>query len=163
MSRSPLVNRILLLCVALTLASAPQISLSAEDVYEKQKVVYQLNKYGPQKQTAVLRNVQNHINAVGAENIELAIVMHGDGLSLLLYPDALSETKMKEANADDQMQARIAGLKQQGVVFQVCANTIKGRDVDVDDLYDIDDADIVPSGVAEIAKLQAEGYSYLRP
>jgi intracellular sulfur oxidation DsrE/DsrF family protein len=82
---------------------------------------------------------------------------------LLLYPDALSETKMKEANADDQMQARIAGLKQQGVAFEVCANTLKGRDVDVDDLYDVDEADIVPSGVAEIAKLQAEGYTYLRP
>ncbi len=163
MFRSQLIRRIPLVFVVLTLTTATQVCASAEDTYEKQKVVYHLNEYGPQKQTAVLRNVQNHINAVGAENIELAIVMHGDGLSLLLYPDALSETKMKEANADDQMQARIAGLKQQGVAFQVCANTIKGRDVDVDDLYDVDDADIVPSGVAEIAKLQAEGYTYLRP
>lgn len=163
MFRARLINRIPLLCVALSLAAATSVSLSAEEAYEKQKVVYHLNEYGPQKQTAVLRNVQNHLNAVGADNIELAIVMHGDGLSLLLYPDALSETKMKEANADDQMQARIAGLKQQGVAFQVCANTLKGRDVDVDDLYDVDEADIVPSGVAEIAKLQAEGYTYLRP
>jgi intracellular sulfur oxidation DsrE/DsrF family protein len=163
MFRARLVNRIPLLCVALSLAAATSVSLSAEEAYEKQKVVYHLNEYGPEKQTAVLRNVQNHINAVGADNIELAIVMHGDGLSLLLYPDALSETKMKEANADDQMQARIAGLKQQGVAFEVCANTLKGRDVDVDDLYDVDEADIVPSGVAEIAKLQADGYTYLRP
>ncbi len=133
------------------------------EAYEKQKVVYHLNKYGPQKQTAILRNVQNHINAVGAETIDLAIVIHGDGLSLLLYPEALSETKMKDANADGQMQARIAGLKQQGVAFKVCANTIKGRGVDVDDLYDVDEADIVPSCVAEIAKLEAEGYTYLRP
>jgi intracellular sulfur oxidation DsrE/DsrF family protein len=31
------------------------------------------------------------------------------------------------------------------------------------DLYDVDKADIVPSGVAELAKLQAEGYTYIKP
>ena len=30
-------------------------------------------------------------------------------------------------------------------------------------LYDVDQEDIVPSGVAEIAHLQAEGYSYVKP
>jgi intracellular sulfur oxidation DsrE/DsrF family protein len=66
--------------------------------------------------------------SVGAGNIDLKVVLHGDGLSLLLYPDALKETKMKEANATDEMQARIAGLKQQGVQFDVCANTLsQGR------------------------------------
>lgn len=158
-----ILNRGPSLCAAfvfVALASAPAF---ADEGYEKQKVVYHLNEYGPKQQTAALRNVQNHLNAVGAENIELAVVMHGNGLSLLLYPDALSETKMKEANADDQMQARIAGLKQQGVEFKVCANTLKGRNVEIDDLYDADEADIVPSGVAEIAKLQAQGYTYLKP
>ncbi len=162
MFRHPVLNRIAFLCALFSLAAAASTTAVASDAYEKQKVAYHLNEHGPQKQTAVLRNVQNHINAVGAENLELAVVMHGDGLSLLLYPDALSETKMKEANADDQMQARIAGLKQQGVAFKVCANTLKGRNVEVDDLYDVDEADIVPSGVAEIAKLQAEGYTYLK-
>lgn len=138
-------------------------ALAETSAYEKQKVVYHINYYGAKEQTAALRNVQNHINAVGAENLELAVVMHGDGLALLLYPDAVEDTKMKEGNADDQMQARIAGLKQQGVGFKVCANTLKGRNVAVDDLYDVDEADIVPSGVAELSKLQQQGYTYIKP
>ena len=31
------------------------------------------------------------------------------------------------------------------------------------DLYDVDQADIVPSGVAEVARLQGMGYSYIKP
>jgi intracellular sulfur oxidation DsrE/DsrF family protein len=129
----------------------------------KQKVVYHVNYYGPKEQTAALRNVQNHINAVGAENLDLRVVLHGNGVAMLMYPDSLEGTKMKEANANDEMQARIAGLKQQGVRFEVCANTLKGRNVPMDALYDTDQADIVPSGVAELAKLQGQGFSYIKP
>ena len=46
----------------------------------------------------------------------------------------------------------------------VCANTLRGKKVDYEnDLYDVSKADIVPSGVAELAKLQAEGYTYIKP
>ena len=101
---------------------------------DKQKVVYHINYYDANKQKAALRNVQNHINAVGAENLDLKIVMHGNGISLLMEPDALGSNKMKEGNSDANMQARIAGLKDQEVEFQVCSNTLKGRKVEVDDL-----------------------------
>jgi hypothetical protein len=90
--------------------------------------------------------------------------MHGDGLALLLYPDARDHTKMKMANADDQLQAKISGLKDQGIQFQVCANTLKGRKINAeDDLYDVSKADIVPSGVAQLAILQSQGYAYIKP
>ena len=131
---------------------------------DRQKVVYHLNDDDAGHETAVLRNVQNHINAVGAENLNLKVVMHGDGLALLLYPDAKQSTKMKQANATGEMQARIAGLKQHGVQFQVCANTLKGRNIDAkQDLYDVADEDIVPSGVAQRAILQGQGYAYIKP
>lgn len=151
----------------LTIALAGLLTVApvsaAENGYDKQKVVYHVNYYGADQQVGALRNVQNHINAVGAENLDVAVVMHGNGLSMLLYPDAVEETKMQEANADEQMQARIAGLKQQGVAFKVCANTLKGRNVEREDLYDADEADVVPSGVAELSKLQQQGYTYLKP
>lgn len=130
---------------------------------EKQKVVYHVNYYGAEQEAAALRNIQNHINAVGAENLDLKVVLHGDGLALLLEPDALTKTKMKEANATNELQAKVAGLKNQGIQFQVCANTLKGRKIDVDDLYDVSDADIVPSGVAQLAILQSQGYAYIKP
>lgn len=131
---------------------------------DKQKVVYHLNGDDPKQQADLVRNVQNHINAVGKDNLDLKIVVHGDGVSLLLTPDALAHTKMKAANADAEMQAKLAGLKDQGVQVQVCANTLKGRNVNAkDDLYDVAEADIVPSGVAQLAVLQNQGYAYIKP
>lgn len=150
----------LILMAAVTLGVGLAAPVFAGD---KQKVVYHINYYGAQHQTAALRNIQNHINAVGAENLDLRVVMHGDGVSLIMYPDAVGNNKMKEGNATDEMQAKIAGLKQQGVGFEICANTLKGRKVATSDLYDFDEADVVPSGVAELAKLQNEGFAYIKP
>lgn len=153
---------VLLLLLALMMVTG--VSL-ADERYGHQKVVYHINTDDPKTQVAALRNIQNHINAVGAENLDLKVVMHGDGLSLLLYPDSLAKLpKFKHANATDEMTARIDGLKTQGVGFLICGNTVKGRDVDLQaDLYDADPADVVPSGVAELAHLQAQGYTYIKP
>jgi len=155
-----LINSILAgLFVITGLGAGP--ALAADD---KQKVVYHINYDDPKLETAALRNVQNHINAIGADKLDLKVVLHGDGLALLLYPDAKGHTKMQMANANDEMQARIAGLKQQGVQFQVCANTLKGRKIDAkQDLYDVADADVVPSGVAQLGILQSQGYAYIKP
>lgn len=140
-------------------------SAIAGEYYGKQKVVYHINYDDPKKQAGALRNIQNHINAVGAENLDLKVVLHGNGLALLLEPDSLDKLKkFKHANANDKMTAKVTDLKGQGVDFQVCANTVRGRKVDVEsDLYDVDKADIVPSGVAEVAKLQQDGYAYIKP
>lgn len=136
----------------------------ADEGYGKQKVVYHINYDNAKAQAGALRNIQNHINAVGKENLDLKVVMHGKGLSLLLEPDMAAKTKLPAGNANDEIQAKIAGLKDQGVSFNVCANTLKGKQIDYkEDLYDVSEADIVPSGVAEIAKLQGMGYSYVKP
>lgn len=121
--------------------------------YGKQKVVYHIN-YDDEKQLkAALGNIQNHINAVGKENLDLRVVMHGNGLALL-----------QKANSDPDMQSKVINLKKQGIHFNVCANTLKGRKINYkNDLYDVSEQDIVPSGVAEIAALQQKGYTYVKP
>ena len=150
-----------LLALSFTTAQAG----TAKNGYNKQKVVYHINYDNPKKQAGALRNIQNHINAVGAENLELKVVLHGNGLALLLDPESLPKlTKFKHANANETMTAKIDSLKNQGVDFNVCANTVRGRKVDLEnDLYNVDEKDIVPSGVAEVAYLQAQGYSYVKP
>ena len=137
----------------------------ADNGYAKQKVVYHINYDDPKLQAGALGNIQNHINAVGKDNIDIKVVLHGNGLALLLEPDALEHLpKFKHANADEKMAAKIDGLKAQGVAFNVCANTVRGRKVDLEnDLYNVSKDDIVPSGVAEVAKLQQEGYVYIKP
>ena len=155
-----LMSVVLALTVGLGFAAT---GMAAGHEYGKQKVAYHVNYYDPKRQTGALRNIQNHINAVGAENLDLRVVMHGNGVSLLLEPDQVENTKMKAGNADENMTARISNLKDQGVTFKICANTHKGRKIDLEYLFDASEDDIVPSGVAEIAHLQAEGFSYLRP
>ncbi|MBU1192924.1 MAG: DsrE family protein [Gammaproteobacteria bacterium] len=130
---------------------------------EKQKVVYHINSGDAKEQLGALRNIQNHISAAGADSLDIKVVLHGDGLSLLLYPDALAKTKMMTANSTEEMQVKVEGLKQQNVQFQVCNNTIKGRNIPLDGLYGVSEVDVVPSGVAQLAILQSQGYAYIKP
>ena len=139
-------------------------SVSAQADYGTQKVAYHVNYDNAKRQGGALRNIQNHINAVGAKNMDIRVVMHGMGLSLLLLPEEAKNTKFPTGNATDTMKAAIASLKDQGVTFKVCANTVKGKKVNVSDhLYDAESSDIVPSGVAELSHLQQKGFTYLRP
>ncbi len=156
--------RLLSLVAAVLFAATLFASNAIADGYGKQKVVYHINYDNAKAQAGALRNIQNHINAVGKENLDLKVVLHGKGLTLLLEPGAGGKTKFSAGNATDAITAKIAGLKGQGVEFNVCANTLRGKKVSYeDDLYDVSKSDIVPSGVAELAKLQAQGYAYIRP
>jgi hypothetical protein len=46
------------------------------------------------------------------------------------------------------------------VRFLICANTLRERKIDGHDLYGVKAEDIVPSGVAELARLQGMGFVY---
>jgi hypothetical protein len=49
-----------------------------------------------------------------------------------------------------------------GVEFRVCHNTLESRHIDPANV--VAEAKVVPSGVAEIVRLQArEGFVYLKP
>lgn len=127
-----------------------------EGRYGKQKVVYHINYPGGEngkKYHGALRNIQNHINAVGKDNIEVKVVMHGNGLGLLQL-----------AKDDLKLQSSVTNLKTQNATFNVCSNTLRGRKIDKDkDLFEVFDDDIVPSGVAELSRLQGMGYTYIKP
>jgi len=121
--------------------------------YAKQKVVYHVNYFDVKRSIGAMRNAQNHINALGQGNHEIRFVLHGNGIELL----------RKVAQESPDAANRIDSLRSQGVNFNICANTLKGRKIALEDLHFAEQADIVPSGVAEIGKLQQEGFVYLRP
>jgi intracellular sulfur oxidation DsrE/DsrF family protein len=59
-------------------------------------------------------------------------------------------------------KAKVEGLKERGVTFDVCEITLRNRQLPKSKF--IPEAVFVPSGVAEITRLQQrEGYAYLRP
>lgn len=129
---------------------------SAEEGYGQQKVVYHINYGGGDEAKlyrGAMRNIQNHINAVGAENLDVKVVMHGNGLGLLA-----------EAKDNELLQGQVVSLKSQNVAFHVCNNTLQGRKISYsEDLFDVFEEDIVPSGVAELSRLQQMGYTYIKP
>ena len=135
----------------LILAAGLKVATAGD--YGKQKVVYHINYDDQKRLNGTLRNIQNHINAVGKENLDLRVVLHGKGVTLLVY-----------AKDDLVLQEKIDNLKAQGIKFNICANTLRGRKLDYKkDLFEVTEQDIVPSGVAEIAALEAKGYVYLKP
>lgn len=150
-------SRLAVCCLAvLTVAGALASTAAADSRYGKQKVVYHINYDGSREENAyvkALKNVQNHIDAVGKDNIEVKVVLHGDGLHLL-----------RDAVKDLKLQGEVTNLKNQSVAFSVCAKTLSARKIDPDkDLFEVGKEDIVPSGVAELSLLQGKGFTYIKP
>ena len=82
------------------------------------------------------------------------VVTHARGVDFLL-----NNAKDKNGNP---YHVRVEQLKNQGVQFDVCQITLRNRKMTKDQF--IPESSFVPSGVAEITRLQQrEGYAYLRP
>ena len=114
------------------------------------KVVYHIND--STNATAALRNVGNHKD-VNPE-AQIVVVTHALGVDFLM-----EGAKDKNGNPYNVM---VEGLVSRGVVFDVCEITLKNRKLERNQF--IPEAVFVPSGVAEIGKLQARGgYAYLKP
>jgi len=143
----------IILALSLTTAIAPATDSGR---YSKQKVVYHIDEDGGEGDQFYLRalnNIQNHINAVGAENLTLKVVLHGDGVNLL-----------KDAVSNLRLQGQVINLRNQNVSFLVCKNTLVQRKIDPEeDLFEVYEEDIVPSGVAELSLLQQQGFTYVKP
>ncbi|WP_227272689.1 DsrE family protein [Roseobacter weihaiensis] len=151
-------NRISSVLVALALMTVSTQSGSAQgnDRYGIQNVVYHINYDGgdgDQRYKGALKNIQNHINAVGAENINVKVVLHSYGVGLLA-----------SAQSSEELQEQVLSLKHQNVDMHVCNNTLNSKNISYeDDLFDVAEVDIIPSGVAELSHLQMQGYTYIKP
>ncbi|OSZ64766.1 DsrE family protein [Hydrogenophaga sp. IBVHS2] len=115
------------------------------------KVVYHLSEGIPQASRAI-GNIRNHLAA--DPKARIVVVTHGLGIDFLLQG---ATNQM-----DQPFAGSIADLANKGVEFRVCNNTLVSRKIDAAKLAM--EATVVPSGVAEVARLQArEGFVYLRP
>lgn len=114
------------------------------------KVVYHINDSA--NATALLRNVGNHLEVDPAAKI--VVVSHAQGVDFLMN-DA------RDANGNPY-NISVEKLVAKGVTFDVCEITLKSRKLNKQQF--IPEVKYVPSGVAEIGKLQSrEGYAYLKP
>ena len=115
------------------------------------KVVYHFNE-GLAQATNGLRNIRNHLEV--NPKAQITVIAHAQGVDFMMKGKA-------DANGN-RYEDIVSDLKGQGVKFGVCEITLRNRKLTKAQF--IDDAEYVPSGVAEIARLQQrEGYAYLRP
>ncbi|MFZ5558004.1 MAG: zf-HC2 domain-containing protein [Pseudomonadota bacterium] len=115
-----------------------------------ERIVYHLND--SRDAATALRNLSNHLEASPATRI--VVVAHNAGVDFLL--DGASDADGKP------FRVAVGELKARGVDFRVCGNTLTRRGITP--LKLIPEATLVPSGVAEIARLQTrEGFRYLKP
>ena len=125
--------------------------LMAGAAFAQIKVVYHLSEGIPQASRA-MGNIRNHLAA--DPTAKIVVVTHGAGIDFLLDG---------AVNAQKQpFTGSISDLANKGVEFRVCNNTLVSRNIPADKVAM--EAKIVPSGVAEVARLQAkEGFVYLHP
>ena len=136
------------LAAALTVGTAPAALAAGEGAV---KVVYHVNEGNAQALNA-LRNIRNHLTA--DPSAKIVVVTHAGGINFLL-------DGAQDANGAP-FEATVQELKSKGVEFRVCQFTLQRNNIDPKKV--IPEASLVPSGVAEVSRLQfKEGFAYLRP
>jgi intracellular sulfur oxidation DsrE/DsrF family protein len=115
------------------------------------KVVYHINE-GTAQASNGLRNIGNHLEV--NPGAKIVVVTHAQGVDFLMK-DARDRNGNKYEDLVEQLKIR-------GVQFDVCEITLRNRKLSRSQF--IEYSTFVPSGVAEITRLQQqEGYAYLKP
>ena len=136
--------------VAALLASGLSANAQSQ-AQDNVKVVYHMSEGIPQASRGI-GNIRNHLAA--DPKAKIVVVTHGLGIDFLLQ-GAVNQMDQPFAGA-------IAELAARGVEFRVCNNTLVSRKIDASKLAL--ETTVVPSGVSEVATLQAkQGFVYLRP
>jgi hypothetical protein len=137
------------------LVSLPLAVLAADaranDAVGPDKVVYHVNDTDAQAVNA-LRNIGNHLEV--NPKAKIVVVTHARGVDFLF-----NNAKDKNGNP---YHVAVEQLKERGIRFEVCEITLRNRKLSKNQF--IPEVSYVPSGVAEITRLQQrDGYAYLRP
>ena len=108
-----------------------------------------------------LNNIRNLLNDAGAANVRVELVANGP--AVLFYAD---ETAERIPSIPDIVLYRqgvqdMHTLYDKGIRFIACANALKMTNIAQAQLLPF--VDVVPAGITEIVKKQAEGYAYVKP
>ena len=112
------------------------------------KVVLEMTSDKAEVWNHTLNHIENVRRALGKDKIQIQVVCHGGGLSMLKKSHVGADANRMREQAQDQ------------VVFVACENTMKKQKVSSSDLHPF--VGTVDSGVAELVRKQTQGWSYIR-
>jgi intracellular sulfur oxidation DsrE/DsrF family protein len=130
--------------------AAVLLILGTGAAFAQDKVVYHFDNAVAQGLKG-LRNVRNHIDT--DPTAKIIVVTHAEGVDMLMEG-------AKSSNGTEYAPL-VSALKSRGVSFEICEITLKNRGLKKDQF--IQEADFTPSGVVRIAKLQGQGFAYIKP
>ena len=113
-------------------------------------MVYHVNDTASQALGA-LRNIGNHLDT--DPSAQITVVTHAQGVDFLM--------EGAKDRTDKPFIGLISGLRNRGVRFEICEITLKNRNLKKEQF--IQEADFTPSGVVRLAKLQKQGFAYIKP
>jgi len=126
------------------------LSFASVHAMAQQHVVYHFDDAGAQAMKG-LRNIRNHLDL--DPTAQITVVALGPGVDMLM-------PGYKDANASDYA-AQVAALKARGVKFEVCENTMKARSLKKEQF--LPEVEYTPAGVVRLARLQGQGFAYIKP
>lgn len=137
-------------------ASAAYSSRAPSVDYGPQRVVYHVSTRGSwrDRESEARRLVavlNNHMSAIEPDRPEIQVILQGDGIDIL-----------RRARNNPDLARSIDTLRQKGVSFKVCANTLEAYRVGLDTLHGVKEGDLVQAGVAELVHLQKQGFGYIK-
>lgn len=142
------VRRLLVLAGAAMLAGALLSAAAlAQAPAVTNKVVFQVSDNDPAKWGLALNNAHNVQTELGADKVDLVIVVYGPGIGML--------------KAESVQGNRITDALKSGVKVLACENTMKAQKLSRDDM--LPNLGYVPAGVVELMRRQQQGYAYIRP
>jgi uncharacterized protein len=109
------------------------------------KIIFQVTDGQPDMHAKFIRQLNNILEA--APNATMEVITHGMGVDLLKA-------------ADNSYHKDLELLKQKGIRFVVCENTMKQRNLTK--AYFLDLVEYVPSAILELVIKQEEGWIYIK-
>ena len=130
------------------------------------KVVFHADYADPQRMSSMLTSIFNMVTTYENEFVDydIRIVFLSHGIQFLTH-DRLKGTPFevddKQAKLREDLITRLTTLHEmKNINFSLCEITRQAINVDKDSL--IPGVTLVTSGVVEIAKLQSQGFSYIK-
>ncbi len=112
------------------------------------KVIFHIDEPSKGRAEQVLMNITNLLDDLGDGSVDVELLANGGGVRAL-------------AKASEIPAGTVEALAQRGVRFVACAHSLDHFNMQPADL--LEGVQVVPAGVSELVKKQAEGWAYIRP
>jgi intracellular sulfur oxidation DsrE/DsrF family protein len=141
-----IISLLLMLLVSSVWAQNKKHKHVQQTKFKKHYIIMQLTSNDKAVHKGLIKQLNNLKNGWG-DTVEIQVVCHGPGIDFL-------HTERTQF-ADD-----IYELKKRGIVFTVCENSLKEREVPKDKI--LSDMHFVLMGIGEIVLKQEQGWSYIK-